>query len=204
MTTFFKSYLDTTEAAHAAAVAAAASAPKVPLGPARPTDDERQKTDVQVAAEHEAKTGRRVELNEDGEIIDRRQLMSGGLNVVAKPKPSAGDSASTAGGFAVPISARAAPKAAGDGPGGAGAESLLHPGVSAAERKRQARERQSRMVEQQMLELEQRRKREAEEQLEHKVQKVAKRNDDDKVAALKRAAEERRKKRLEEAQKASQ
>ncbi|KPV77658.1 uncharacterized protein RHOBADRAFT_33822 [Rhodotorula graminis WP1] len=203
MTTFFKSYLDTTEAAHAAAVAAAASAPKVPLGPARPTDDERQKTDVQVAAEHEAKTGRRVELNEDGEIIDRRQLMSGGLNVVAKPKPSSSGGESTAGGFAVPISARAQPKpAGGDGPGGA--ESLLHPGVSAAERKRQARERQSRMVEQQMLELEQRRKREAEEQLEHKVQKVAKRNDDDKVAALKRAAEERRKKRLEEAQKASQ
>ncbi|GAA5890723.1 hypothetical protein JCM8208_004974 [Rhodotorula glutinis] len=205
MTTFFKSYLDTTEAAHAAAVAAAASAPKVPLGPARPTDDERQKTDVQVAAEHEAKTGRRVELNEDGEIIDRRQLMSGGLNVVAKPKPSAGDDkASTAGGFAVPISARTAPKPAGDGPGGDAGESLLHPGVSAAERKRQARERQSRMVEQQMLELEQRRKREADEQLEHKVSKVAKRNDDDKVAQLKRAAEERRKKRLEEAQKASQ
>lgn len=200
MTTFFKSYLDSTEAAHAAAVAAAASAPKVPLGPARPTDEERQKTDAQIAAEHEAKTGRKVELNDEGEIIDRRQLMSGGLNVVAKPKPSAtGDGSTSSGGFAVPISARGPSKSHAEDKA---SESLLHPGISAAERKRQARERQSRMVEQQMLELEQRRKREAEEQLEDKVQKVARRNDEDKVAALKRAAEERRKKRLEEAKKA--
>ncbi|BGP48930.1 hypothetical protein JCM10450v2_004809 [Rhodotorula kratochvilovae] len=190
MTSFFKSYLDSTEAAHAAAVAAAASAPKVPLGPQRPT--EQQKTDAQIAAEHEAQTGRKVELNDEGEIIDRRQLMTGGLNVVAKPKAPGALGTS---GFAVPIAARA-PAGHDDASRG---ESLLHPGISPAERKRQARERQSRMVEQQMLELEARRKRDAEEQLEQKVQKVARRNDEDKVAALKRAAEERRKKRAEEA-----
>ncbi|GJN91156.1 hypothetical protein Rhopal_004174-T1 [Rhodotorula paludigena] len=188
LTSFMKSYLDSTEAAHAAAVAG--SSAKVPLGPARPTEAERAKTDAELAAEHEAKTGRRVEVNEDGEIVDRRQLMSGGLNIVAKPKPGAASS-----GFAVPIAARA-PPAKEDR---SAAESLLHPGVSHAERVRQSRERQSRMIEQQMVELEERRKREAEEALEHKVQKVAKRNDEDRVAALKRAAEERRKKRAKEA-----
>lgn len=189
LTSFMKSYLDSTEAAHAAAVAG--SSAKVPLGPARPTEAERAKTDAELAAEHEAKTGRRIEINEDGEIVDRRQLMSGGLNIVAKPKPGAASS-----GFAVPIAARA-PPAKEDR---SAAESLLHPGVSHAERVRQSRERQSRMIEQQMVELEERRKREAEEALEHKVQKVAKRNDEDRVAALKRAAEERRKKRAEEAE----
>lgn len=194
MTSFLKNYLDSNEAAHAAAVAAtAASAPRVPLGPQRPTDQE--KTDAELAAEHEAQTGRKVEINDEGEIVDRRQLMAGGLNVV-KPKTAKP-------GFSVPIAARASPKLDGTGNGsapGAGAgDSLLHPGLSAAERARQSRERHSREVQRQMLALEEKRKREADEALEHKVQKVAKRNDDDRVAQLKKAAEERRKKRLEEA-----
>lgn len=191
MTSFFKSYLDSTEAAHAAAVAAtSSSAPKVALGPQRPT--EKQKTDAELAAEVEAQTGRRIEINDEGEIVDRRQLMAGGLNIV-KPKSSAP-------GFSVPIAARTAPKPGGqDGGKGSSTESLLHPGLSAAERARQSRERHSREVERQMLALEEKRKREADEALEQKVQKVAKRNDDDRVAQLKKAAEERRKKRLEEA-----
>lgn len=191
MTSFLKNYLDSTEAVHAAAVAATSTdAPRIALGPQRPT--EKEKTDAELAAEVEAQTGRKIEINDEGEIVDRRQLMTGGLNLV-KPK--------TTSGFAVPISARSAPNAhrGGSDAGKDSTESLLHPGLSAAERARQSRERHSREVERQMLALEEKRKREAEEALEQKVQKVAKRNDDDRVAQLKRAAEERRKKRLEEA-----
>ncbi|GAA5971140.1 hypothetical protein JCM8115_003072 [Rhodotorula mucilaginosa] len=194
MTSFLKNYLDSTEAVHAAAVAATSTdAPRVALGPQRPT--EKEKTDAELAAEVEAQTGRKIEINDEGEIVDRRQLMAGGLNLV-KPK--------TTSGFAVPISARTAPKSdrdRSDPNGGHSTESLLHPGLSAAERARQSRERHSREVERQMLALEEKRKREADEALEQKVQKVAKRNDDDRVAQLKKAAEERRKKRLEEAAK---
>ncbi|GAA5988184.1 hypothetical protein JCM10908_002100 [Rhodotorula pacifica] len=195
MTSFLKNYLDSTEAVHAAAVAATSTdAPRIALGPQRPT--EKEKTDAELAAEVEAQTGRKIEINDEGEIIDRRQLMTGGLNVV-KPKTS------SSAGFAVPIAARTAARSARDGSSDPSnknsTESLLHPGLSAAERARQSRERHSREVERQMLALEEKRKREAEEQLEQKVQKVAKRNDDDRVAQLKKAAEERRKKRLEEA-----
>lgn len=192
MNTFLKSYLDSTSAAHDAAVAAASSAKPV-FGPTfNIAPPPKEKTDAELAQEAEAKLGRKVELNDDGEILDRRQLMTGGLNVVAKPKVPGAPAKN--GGFAVPISARKEPTK----------EEferdllLSNPGISPAERKRQARERQSRELERQMVAIEEKRKREAEEQLEQKVQKVAKRNTDDRVAELKRAAEERRKKKAEE------
>ncbi|GAA5896452.1 hypothetical protein JCM6882_001017 [Rhodosporidiobolus microsporus] len=192
MTSFLKNYLDSTSAAHDAAVAASTSKKPV-FGPTfNVAPPPKQKTDAEIAAEAEAKLGRKIELNDDGEILDRRQLMTGGLNVVSKPRAPG---ASKSGGFAVPISARAPPSKEEQDRANT---SLLHPGISPAERARQARERQSREIERQMVALEERRKREAEEQLEQKVQKVAKRNDEDKIAALKRAAEERRKKKEEE------
>ncbi|GAA5971137.1 hypothetical protein JCM11641_004158 [Rhodosporidiobolus odoratus] len=191
MASFLKNMLDTSAATHDAAVAAAQSAKPV-FGPTFNVEPPpKEKTDAQLAAEAEEKLGRKIELNQDGEIIDRRQLMTGGLNIVAKSR-AAGTSQN--GGFSLPIAARP--------PSGKEEQdksaSLLHPGVSPAERARQARERQSREIERQMVALETKRKREAEEQLDQKVQKVARRNDDDKVAALQKAAEERRKKREEE------
>ncbi|CEQ41389.1 SPOSA6832_03080 [Sporobolomyces salmonicolor] len=194
MTTFYKSYLETTSKAHDAAVAASQS--KAPSSGASFTvvPPPKQKSDVELAREVEAQTGRKIEVNDDGEIVDKRQLMAGGLNIVAKPKMGPQGPPSV-GGFALPISQRAPSKHE-----DAKTDSFLHPGISAAERARQSRERHSREVERQMVELEARRKREAEEELQQKVQKVAKRNDEDRVAALKRAAEERRRKREEEAQ----
>ncbi|GAA6043601.1 hypothetical protein JCM8097_008281 [Rhodosporidiobolus ruineniae] len=195
MTSFLKNYLDATSESHAAAVAASQSKKPV-FGPTfNVAPPPKEKTDAELAAEAEAKLGRKIELNDDGEILDRRQLMTGGLNIVAKPKaPGAGGKS---GGFAAPISQRAPPTQE-EQDRVAAAQAMLHPGISAEERRRQQRERQSREIERQMVALEEKRKREAEEMLEHKVQKVAKRNDEDKVAALKRAAEERRKKREEE------
>lgn len=193
MSSFYKSYLDATAKVHDAAVAASLS--KTPGPTAGPSFNvalpPATQTEAQLAAEFSAKTGRMVEVNDEGIIIDKRQLMSGGLNLVAKPKATA------AGGFAAPIAARA-PFAA-----GGSSTSLLNPGISAAERGRQSRERHSREVERQMVELETKRKREAEEVLAQKVQKVAKRNDETKVEELKRKAEERRLKREQDAKEAA-
>ncbi|KAM0752282.1 hypothetical protein T439DRAFT_324354 [Meredithblackwellia eburnea MCA 4105] len=197
MSNFLKSYLDTTSKAHDAAVAASLSKEETSFTIAPPKPQEKEKTDVQLAAELAATTGRRVELNDDGQIIDHRELLAGGLNIIAKPKPNGG------GGFSAPINARTANadrNSAFSSSDASKIDSLLNPsGLSAAERGRQARERQSREVERQMVALEERRKREAEEALESKVQKVAKRNDESKVEELKRKAEERRKKREEDA-----
>lgn len=215
MTSFYKNYLDSTSATHAAAVAATTtqSTPSAssstsfniagppPVAPI--TGQEKEKTEVELAKEHELKTGRKVEVNDDGEIIDKRQLMQGGLNVVQKPK-KLGPQLPGGGGFALTISERE--KLAADNRQGPVAKeeasigSLLHPGVSAEERKRQMRERQSREIERQMTELERKRKREEEEAREQNVvKKKERRNDETKVEMLKRMAEERRKKREEEA-----
>jgi coiled-coil domain-containing protein 55 len=197
MNTFLKSYLDSTSAAHDAAVAATTSSKPV-FGPTfNIAPPPKEKTDAELAREAEEKLGKKIELNDDGEILDRRQLMTGGLNVVAKRAvPGAG---AKNGGFAVPISARKEPTKE-----ELERDALLsNPGISPAERKRQARERQSRELERQMVQIEEKRKREAEEQLEQKVQKVAKRNTEDRVAELKRAAEEGRKKREEDKGKAA-
>lgn len=194
MTSFYKQYLDKTSATHEAAVLASqrptSSSSSFTIS-APPT--EKEKTDVELAKEFEEKSGKKVEMNDDGEIIDKRQLMSGGLNVVKKklgPQlPGSG------GGFSLPISARKESERRKEESTG----SLLHPGQSAEERRRAMRERQSREIERQMVELEKKRKREAEESEKGRVEKVAKRrNDETKVEELKRKAEERRKKREEE------
>lgn len=193
MAAFYKSYLDTTSAAHDAAVAASLTKKPI-LGPTfNVAPPPTIQSEAQIAAEHAAKTGQQVEVNDEGIIIDKRQLMTGGLNLVSKPK--AGPSGA-AGGFAAPIAARAASSSTSTST----TDPLVNPtGLSAAERARQSRERHSREIERQMVELESRRKREAEEQLQQKVQKVAKRNDETRVEKLKREAEERRVKREAEA-----
>lgn len=55
-------------------------------GDASPT--EKEKSDAEMAKEL-AEKGRRVELNAEGQATDKRDLLSGGLNIVAKPKSAA-------------------------------------------------------------------------------------------------------------------
>lgn len=200
MSAFFKDYLDSSSKVHDAAVAASLAAPK-PADPTPPSFNVAppppEKTEAELAAEHAAKTGRRVDVNEDGEIIDKRQLMAGGLNVVAKPRAPG----QQVGGFAEAISER---RDDGRRQEGVGKEAFSVDGLTREERARQTRQRHSEMIERQMEELEVKRKREAEEQLEKKVQKVAKRNDETKVEEMKRKAEERRLKREEDARKAKE
>lgn len=80
---FHKQMLAEQEARHAEAMqyAAAASAAGQPLVL------EQEKTDRQIAEEARAQ-GKHVTLNDAGEIADKRQLLSAGLNIVAKPRAS--------------------------------------------------------------------------------------------------------------------
>lgn len=190
MASFYKSYLDTTSKAHDLAVAASLtpSTPSFNISAPPPT---KYKSEADLAAEVSSQTGRKIEVNDDGIIIDKRELFAGGLNIVAKPKPA---------GSIVPGSVGRAQSGSVDA---RGAGDLLDPKMSAAERGRLSRERHSREIERQMGEMENRKKREAEESLSKEVQKVAKRNDETKVEELKRKAEERRLKRELEAKDAA-
>ncbi|KAL2005417.1 hypothetical protein VTN00DRAFT_2628 [Thermoascus crustaceus] len=48
--------------------------------------EEKEKSEAQIAAELNAK-GANIVLNDEGQVVDKRQLLSAGLNVPTKPKP---------------------------------------------------------------------------------------------------------------------
>lgn len=187
LSSFYAQYLQNQSTAHDAAVAA--SLLSTPLSTS--STSTRPATEVEIAAQHLKKTGKAVEVNDEGVIIDKRQLLEGGLNLLSKPNERGNGS----GGFSVPIAARA--KAV------APEEVIMGGGLTAAERGRQSRERHSREVERQMVAMEERKKRNAEEELGKEVKKVAKRNDETKVEELKRKAQERRDKREQDEREAA-
>ncbi|KAG0137158.1 putative nuclear speckle splicing regulatory protein 1 like protein [Tuber indicum] len=79
MSTFYRNMLDKTESKHEEIVAAATSNKDTnPELEDRSTP--RGKSDVEIAAELKAK-GASVEINEEGQVIDKTQLLSGGLNL---------------------------------------------------------------------------------------------------------------------------
>ncbi|KAF2027939.1 hypothetical protein EK21DRAFT_102153 [Setomelanomma holmii] len=81
---FHKQMLLEQEREHQEAMAAAAQAAKE--GFHAPVVDEKETTDAELVEEMR-KQGKNVILNEDGQVADKRQLLSAGLNIVAKPKP---------------------------------------------------------------------------------------------------------------------
>ncbi|KAL5051644.1 hypothetical protein BDW71DRAFT_57249 [Aspergillus fruticulosus] len=103
-----------------------------------PTDTttEEEKTEAQMAAELNAR-GAHIVVNDDGQVVDKRQLLSAGLNVAPKPKNAA------------PAAARMAPGA------GVGPRSQVDP-LQAAGRAGQ-RARQTEMIAQQLEEQERQR-----------------------------------------------
>lgn len=105
LTSLYASMLDDTAAKHAAAVAAS-SAPQ-PSGPSLairpPTQfDDQEEYDPLLAAEAKshklaagtatinAETGKQIEINDDGEVVDKRSLLRAGLNITKKPAKPAG------------------------------------------------------------------------------------------------------------------
>ena len=95
MTNFYKNILERGEQKHVEVVKAAEEAIK--NGPKEPVEEEKVKTEVDIAREINEKAGGSIAINDEGQVVDKRQLLKGGLNVVPKPKGTAPVNASRGG-----------------------------------------------------------------------------------------------------------
>ncbi|KAF5706645.1 coiled-coil domain-containing protein [Fusarium mundagurra] len=90
MSAFYRKLLDKDEQRHSDAVRAAEEKVKQGASEEENADDDKQekeKTEADIAKELNEK-GAAVAINEDGQVVDKRQLLRGGLNVGAKKKES--------------------------------------------------------------------------------------------------------------------
>jgi len=100
LSAFYKSMLDDDAEKHAAAVAASSSATSGPSlaikPPPRNGYEPEAEYDPLLAREEageagtsgiSAETGKEVEVNDEGEVVDKRSLLKAGLNIMKKPKP---------------------------------------------------------------------------------------------------------------------
>ncbi|KAL1991255.1 hypothetical protein VTN49DRAFT_5759 [Thermomyces lanuginosus] len=89
LVSFYRDMLARSDAQHGEAIQAAEeAAAKVAAGEkptAQPEEEEKEKTPAQIAAELNAK-GKNIAINDEGEVVDKRQLLSAGLNVAPKKK----------------------------------------------------------------------------------------------------------------------
>ncbi|RPB02237.1 hypothetical protein L873DRAFT_1802699 [Choiromyces venosus 120613-1] len=96
MSTFYRNMLNKTESKHDEIVAASTS--KDPKPQLENQSTPKEKSDVEIAAELKAK-GASVDINEEGQVVDKTQLLSGGLNLgsvkSSKPTSRASHSAGT-------------------------------------------------------------------------------------------------------------
>ncbi|KAK3505080.1 coiled-coil domain-containing protein 55-domain containing protein [Neurospora crassa] len=193
LTDFYKQMLEKEEQEHAAKMKAVEERVKAGPGEAaqqKKGEEEEEDPDAEKSATERAKEinamGGNVIINDDGEVVDKRQLLKGGLNVVPKKKVEHQQE-----------KARQAAKPAGaSGPA---------KGVFQGGSKQAMRERQTRMLEAQ-LEERLKRAREEEEEERKKVELVSKSRKTEadissakeRYLARKRAAEEAKKKGPEE------
>jgi hypothetical protein len=179
MTNFYKNILERGEQKHAEVVKAAEEAIK--NGPKEAVEEEKPKSEADIAREINEKAGGNIAINDEGQVVDKRQLLQGGLNVVAKPKGATPTNSSREG-------TSMSDRSRGSGFVGAGGG------------KQAMRERQSRMMEAQ---LEQATKRALEEEEEERA-KVERASKSQKTEGDIMSAKERylqRKKEAEEAKK---
>jgi coiled-coil domain-containing protein 55 len=87
---FYRTVMQQQEQRYQESVAAAAEAEKSGLV----LETEKEKTDLELAAEMKAK-GTDVLLNDEDQIVDKRQLLSAGLNIIKKPKLASKPAASS-------------------------------------------------------------------------------------------------------------
>lgn len=174
MTNFYKNMLERGEQKHAEVVKAAEE--RIKLGPQQgDIEDEKTKTEADIAREMN------VAVNDEGQVVDKRELLKGGLNVIPKAKPAPNANSSKCG-SSMPDRGRG------------------NAFVGAGGGKQAMRERQSRMMEAQ---LEQATKRALEEEEEEK-QKVERASKSRKTEGDIMSAKERylaRKREAEEAKK---
>ncbi|KAK4546598.1 hypothetical protein LTR36_001815 [Oleoguttula mirabilis] len=84
MQSFYKSMMDQSDRQHQEAVEAAAKVEAE--GGAKSAAEDKAKSDAELAAELKAK-GVNVHINEEGQVTDKRELLSAGLNVAPSGKP---------------------------------------------------------------------------------------------------------------------
>ncbi|KAK4196515.1 coiled-coil domain-containing protein 55-domain containing protein [Triangularia verruculosa] len=186
MTDFYKKMLEQKEQEHAAMMAAAQNAPKEVDGEGeKGVKEEEEKSATERAREMNAQ-GANVLINDDGEVVDKRQLLKGGLNVAPKKKAEVQQEKARQ---------QAAAKSAGPG--------QVSRGVYAPGGKQAMRERQTRMLEAQLEEsLKRSRQEEAEETAKIELATKSRKTEADvssakeRYLARKRAAEEAKKKGL--------
>lgn len=185
MTHFYATLLQQSENKHAAVMAAAASQPTI--GPSMPGDPtnlaikpptETQLTDIEKAKRARAE-GKEVELNDDNQIVDKRELLSAGLNLAAKNTRD--------------LAAYRRNKQ-----NKVGEEVVnVHTAVGSAASRREIEARRRQEIEAQLAEEEKRRviEKETEEEIRRRV--VKRKNDDDAVLSARERYLERKRRKLE-------
>ena len=86
MTAFYKDMLNRGDQRHAEVMRAAEEKAKAGPQPDEAPEEEKIKTDADIAKDINAKGGA-IAVNEDGQVVDKRELLKGGLNLGAKKKP---------------------------------------------------------------------------------------------------------------------
>lgn len=143
MSGFYRSMMNEEEKRHREAMEATEKAQSGGVEPSVEEEEKKQKTDAELAKEMQEK-GVDVVINDEGQVADKRQLLTAGLNVAPKPKQPA----------AAPVSASRP------------AQALQQANQGRGSGKSAMRERQTRMIEAQ---LEQATKRQADQEAEERA-----------------------------------
>lgn len=188
MAHFYRQLLEDSEKKHEETVAATSTHPKVVISPQGPAPnltiqkppEITKKSDLEIAKAAQAE-GKDVELNDDNQIVDKRELLSAGLNLSAPNTRRLGLQKSSKGG-----STEDAPE--------------IHRAVGTAASRKEINERRAREIRQQM-EQEQEREKKAKELADHEATQriVAKRNNQDDVMSARERYLQRKRRKLEEA-----
>lgn len=188
MAHFYRKLLEESEQQHEKTVAATAQ-PKIgPQGPSQNLTISKPpelapKSDVELAR-IAREQGKDVELNDDNQIVDKRELLSAGLNLSAPNTRRLG------------LHASGKSKSASDAPVEA------HQAVGIAASRKEINERRAREVQRQLEEEQERIRAEIRRRDEDSISRtVAKRNDEESVRSAKERYLERKRRRLEEAAK---
>lgn len=83
MTSFYKNMLEKGEQRHAEVVQAVEE--RLKNGPAEEKEEEKERTEADMAREINEQ-GADIALNDEGQVVDKRQLLKGGLNIIPKAK----------------------------------------------------------------------------------------------------------------------
>lgn len=191
MAHFYKKFLEDSEQQHEETVAATtATAAKLTIGPQGPAPNltitkpsELSKKSDAVLAKEARERGVDVELNDDNQIVDKRELLAAGLNLSAPDTRRLGLQKSQ--------------KAAGTD----GATLEIHRAVGTAASRKEINERRAREIRQQMVQ-EDARTAEAKALAEHEATQriISKRNNEEDVQTAKERYLARKRRKLEEEQ----